>query len=322
MKRRRLLSSLAAAAWPLHGASAERLPRIGMLSLGASNPNHPLVRAFVDGLREQGLVDGRNVSFEFRWAGGRVDTLPALAAERVALPVDVIITGNNVVTAAAQAATSSIAIVMVLGVDPVRAGFIDSFARPGRNITGLTGEPGGPIHGKMLELLKEAVPRAERVAVLVQQGIGHDRAQLADAAARLKLRLLAVPEVRQAHDLEAAFEAIRRDAAQACYNIGGAVIWAARDRLAALALQHRLPGMHFAADYVRADGLLSYGIDLVAQQRRAAWFAARIVAGARPAELAVEQPARFETAINLRTARVLALKLPQSLMLQATEVVE
>lgn len=322
MKRRRFLPAIAVAALPVRTPRAQTLPRIGFLNSGAPSPDHPLVRASEEGLREQGLIDGQTATFVQRWAGGRVDVLPALAAELVALPVDVIVTGNNFVTAAAKAATSTIPIVMVIGVDPVRNGFVDSLARPGRNITGLMNEPGQQIHGKMLEMLKAAAPHAERVGVLVQQGVGNDPAQLAEVAQRLRLRILPVPEVRQASDIEVAFEAMRRHDAQAYHCIGGHIVYAERAQVAALALRHRLPGTHFSADYVRAGGLLSYGTDLRAQYRRAGWYVERILAGARPAELPVQQPERFEVAINLRTARALELKLPQSLLLQATEVIE
>jgi len=322
MKRRQLLPAIAACAWPLRNALAQRRPRIGMLNLGAPQPDNAAMRALAEGLREHGLVDGQSASFELRWAAGRSDALPALAAELAALPVDVIVTGNNVVTLAARAASPTIPIVMVVGTDPVRNGLIDSFSRPGGNITGLTNEPGRQILGKMLQLLLEAAPRAERIGVLAQEGVGYDREALADFAARLHLRLLPTPEVRQPSDIDAAFEAMRRDGAQAYFAIGGVMIYAAREQVAALALRHRLPGVHFSADYVRAGGLMSYGTDLPAQYRRAAWYVARILAGAKPAELPVEQPARFETAINLRTARALELKLPQRLLLQATDVIE
>jgi len=322
MRRRRLLPAIAAVLWPLHGLRAQRRPRVGMLNLGAPSPDNALMRAFAEGLRERGLVDGQSVSLEIRWAGGRVDALPALAAELVALPVDMIVTGNNVVTLAAKAATPTIPIVMVVGVDPVRNGLIDSYARPGRNITGLTNEPGQQVFGKMLQMLIEAVPRAERIGVLAQDGVGYDRAALAEGAARLNLRLLPAPEVLQPSDIETAFEAMRRDGAQAYFGIGGTIIYVAREQVAALALRHRLPGMHFSADYVRAGALMSYGTDQQAQYRRAAWYVARILGGAKPAELPVEQPTRFETAINLRTASLLELKLPQRLLLQATEVIE
>lgn len=322
MRRRRVLLAIAAAALPARGLRAQRRPRIGILNVGAPGLDHLLAQAQVEGLREHGLIDGQTATYEYRWAGGRVDALSALAAELAALPVDVIVTGNNFVTAAAKAATSTIPIVMVIGVDPVRNGFIDSFARPGRNITGLTNEPGQQIHGKMLEMLNEATPQAERVGVLVQEGVGVDRGQLAGVAQRLRLRMLWVPEVRQASDIETAFDAMRRDGAQAYFCVGGQAVYAARAQVAALALRHRLPGTHFSADYVRAGGLLSYGTDLRAQYRRAGWYVARILAGARPAELAVEQPARFEVAVNLRTARTLGLNLPPSLLLRADEVIE
>jgi putative ABC transport system substrate-binding protein len=322
MKRRLFLPAIAVAALQSRTLRAQRLPRIGFLNVGALNPDNPFWRASEEGLREHGLIDGQTAIFVQRWAGGRVDALPALAAELAALPVDVIVTGNNFVTAAAKAATATIPIVMVVGVDPVRNGFIDSLARPGRNITGLTNEAGQQILGKMLQMLKEAAAQAERVGVLVQEGFGYDRAQLAEIAQRLRLHLLWVPEVRQASDIELAFEAMRRDGAQAYYCIGGVVIYAERAQVAALALRHRLPGMHFAADYVRAGGLLSHGTDLLALCRRAGWYVARILAGARPAELPVEQPARFEIAVNLRTGRSLGLKLPQSLLLQADVVIE
>jgi putative tryptophan/tyrosine transport system substrate-binding protein len=322
MKRRPVLTAIAAALLPQKELRAQRRPRIGMLNLGAPSPDNAAMRALAEGLREHGLVDGQSASFEMRWAAGRADALPALAADLAALPVDVMITGNNVVTLAAKAASPTIPIVMVVGVDPVRNGLIDSYARPGGNVTGLTNEPGQQVFGKMLELLKEAVPRAERIGVLAQEGVGYDRAALAEGAARLQLRLLSTHEVRQPAEIDSAFEALRRDGAQAYFAIGGSSIYAAREQVAALALRHRLPGMHLSADYVRAGGLMSYGTDLPAQWRRAAWYVARILGGSKPAELPVERPARFETAINLRTARALDIKLPQRLLLQATEVIE
>lgn len=167
-------------------ARAQRRPRIGIHNTTTANPDNPSARALIEGLREHGLVDGQTASLEFRWAAGRPDTLPALAAELAALPVDVFDTGNNFVTLAAKAAAPTIPIVMVLGVDPVRNGLIDSFARPGRYITGLTNEPGQQVHGKMLELLKEAVPRVEPIGVLVQEGIGYDHVTLAGSRGALE----------------------------------------------------------------------------------------------------------------------------------------
>jgi putative ABC transport system substrate-binding protein len=211
---------------------------------------------------------------------------------------------------------------MVLGLDPVRNGFIDSYARPGRNITGLTGDAGQKLHGKMLELLKELVPAAAVIGVLAQQGLGYDRALVDESARLLKLQLHHAPDVQQPQDIEPAFEAMTRAGAQAVHVIGGTVIYLQRQAVVELELRHRLPGIHFSADYVRAGGLMSYGIDIGAQFRRSAWYVARILNGAKPAELAVEQPARMALAINSKTAKALALTIPQSMLLRADEVIE
>jgi putative ABC transport system substrate-binding protein len=271
-------------------------------------------------LREHGLVEGSNLESVFRWARS-VDALPAMATELAELPVDVILAGNNTAIAAAQRATATIPIVMVLGVDPVRQGFVESFARPGRNITGLTNDPGQDMHGKMLGLLKELVPAASLIGVLVQQGVGFDRTAVEEGARRLNLQLHYLPELRQPQELGPAFEAMKSARVQAVYVIGGAFIYQLRQSVAQLALQHRIPSMHFSADYVRAGALVSYGTDLRAQYRRAAWYVARILDGATPGELPVEQPTRFETAINLRTAKALELVVAPSLLMRADEVV-
>jgi putative tryptophan/tyrosine transport system substrate-binding protein len=322
--RRGLLSGTAAlAAWAaMRHADAQRLPRVGFLSLNSPAPHHPLVRAMVDGLREQGFIDGRNVTLEHRWAGGSLAAVPALAAELAALPVDVFVVSNNTVVQVARQASATIPIVMVLGIDPVRNGFIDSYARPGGRITGLTNEAGAAVNGKMLGMLKELVPQATLVGVLAQQGVGYDR-DITEAAARLlQLHLFYAPEVRQAADIEPAVESIRHAGAQALFMIGGSVIYLERTRLVELELRHRLPAMHFSADYVRAGGLISYGTDLVAQFRRAMHFVARILQGVKPAALPVEQPVRFELAVNQATAKALGLVVPRSLLLRADEVIQ
>ena len=174
----------------------------------------------------------------------------------------------------------------------------------------------------MLELLKELVPAATVIGVLAQQGQGYDRAVVDEAARLLKLQLHYAPEVQQPQDIEPAFEAMKRAGAQAVHVIGGTVIYLQRQAVVELELRHRLPGMHFSSDHVRAGGLMSYGTDLGAQFRRSAWFVARILNGAKPAELAVEQPARMALAINSKTAKALALAIPQSMLLRADEVIE
>jgi len=322
--RRRILIGTAALPSLLGArrAGAQRLPRVGFLNVSSPAPQHPVVRAMVDGLREQGFVDGRNVTLEYRWAGGSLAALPALAAELAALPVDVFVASNNNVVQVARQASATIPIVMVLGVEPVRHGFVDSYARPGGRITGLTNEAGSGVNGKMLGMLKELVPQATLVGVLMQQGLGYDRDTTEAAARLLQLRLFHAPEVQQSADIEPAVESIRRAGAQALFVPGGSVIYAERARLAELELRHRLPAMHFSADYVRAGGLISYGTDLVAQFRRAAHFVARILQGVKPADLPVEQPVRFALAINQLTAKALGLEVPRSLLLRADEVIE
>jgi putative ABC transport system substrate-binding protein len=298
-----------------------RVARIGYLGLSAPEPTRANTEAFEEGLREQGLLAGRNVELVQRWAHGSVDALSVLARELVALQVDVIIAGNNTAIAAAQRATATIPIVMILGVDPVRNGFIESFARPGRNITGLTNDSGPAMHGKMLSLLRELVPAASVVGVLAQHGLGFDRAAVEQAARELKIELQYAPEVRQSEDMAPALQWIKRTGAQAMYVIGGANIYQNRQAVADLARSYRLPGIFFSSDYVRAGGLVSYGTDLRAQTRRSAFYVARILKGAQPSELPVEQPAKFELAINVNTAKALGLAVPQSLLLRADEVI-
>ncbi|MEO6746206.1 MAG: ABC transporter substrate-binding protein [Caldimonas sp.] len=290
--------------------------------IGAPKDSAALFQVQDEGLREHGLVEGRNVETVSRWARGSIEALPALAAELVALPVDLIIASTNPSIVAAQRATSIIPIVMVVGVDPVGNGFIESFSRPGGNITGLTNDTGGSMHGKVLDLLKQVAPSASVVGVLAQQGVGFGQEPLQEAARRLRLELRYPPEVRQPADIEPAFEAMKGAGAQALYVAGGGILYQHRQAVADLALRHRLPGIYFSSDYVRAGGLVSYGTDLRAQYRRSAWYVARILKGGKPADLPVEQPARFETAINLRTANALQLSVPRSLLLRADEVIE
>lgn len=320
-RRLAVAAGTAMLAWPFVSRAQSR-PRVGFIAVGAPDPGNASIRAFFDGLHAQGFEAGRNVEVEMRWAGGSVAAIPALAAELAALPVDVIVAGNNNVIAAALQATKSVPIVMVLAWDPVRAGFIDSYAHPGRNVTGLTIEADPAVNGKMLALLKEAVPSVTSVGLLAQQGLDLDRTPVEQAARALGLQLHLATDVRTAQDIEPAIAALQRAGAKALLVWGGALIFVNRALVVQAQMRYRLPAMHFSSDYVRAGGLMSYGADVMAQYRRAAWYVARIVNGARPAELAVEQPARFELAINMKTARALGLTMPRNLLLQADEMIE
>jgi len=233
----------------VHAQPQRRLFRIGQLGLGSPESSTAILQATDEGYREIGLVEGRNVEVVQRWARGSLEALPALAAELVALPVDVIVAGPNPSIAAAQGATSTLPIVMVLGVDPVRNGFVESLARPGKNITGLTNEPGQSMNGKMLELLKQLVPAASVIGVLLQQGVGIDRVALEEAGRELKLELRHAREVRRLEDVGPALEALKSGGARALLVIGGTLIYQSRKTVADLALQHRLPTIFFSSDY-------------------------------------------------------------------------
>ena len=320
MKRRAVIA-LTVAGLALTGTArgqARRL-RVGRLHLVDSPV---LVQAQDEGLRELGFVKGRNIEFVSRVAGGSVDKLPVLAAELAALQVDVIVVGTNVAIAAAQRATSTIPIVMVLGVDPVGNGFIDSYARPGRNITGLTNEPGQQIHGKLLSLLKDLAPASRTVGVLEVQGLGIDRGAIDAAARQLGLRMQYVTPIKDPLGIEAAFAEMGRAGADACLVLGGPIVYANRQQVVELALRLRLPAVYYSADYVRAGGLISYGTDLAAHFKHSASFVARILKGEKAGDVPVEQPSRFELAVNRKTARELGLSLPRSVVAQADIVIE
>lgn len=250
------------------------------------------------------------------------DRLPDLAAELVRLPVDVLVAGSKLEIAAAKQATSVIPIVTVIAADPVRNGFIQSFARPGGNVTGLTNDPGQAVHGKLLELLKEMLPRISTVGVLVQQGVGYERAAVEVAASRLGLRLYINDTVRASDEVEDAFAALVRERVDAYYMVGGPVLFVRRQRIAELALANRLPGVHWAREWVDAGGLVSYGTSVADVFRRVATYVDRILKGAKPGELAVEQPSRFYLVINGKTAKALGITIPPGVLLRADDVIE
>lgn len=320
--RRQVVAALVGPVLAGSGHAQSRPARIGLVAAGHPESNNPNLRAFQEGLLHQGLQEGRHYQMEVRWARSDAAAIPALTAELAGLPVDLILASNNSNVAAARQVTGTIPVVMVLGVDPVRAGFIESFARPGHNVTGLTSVTGAEIDGKMFTLLKELLPGVGNVGVLMQLGTRDDVESIGETARGLGIRLIPPNPVRQTEDLDGVFHALQRDGAQAVYVVGGALIYALRRRVAELSLRHKLPGLHFSADYVRAGGLFSYGIDLRAQYARAGWYVSRILQGARPADMPVEQPARFESAINLQTARALGIGVSRRVMLQVTEVVE
>jgi putative ABC transport system substrate-binding protein len=305
---------------------AGKIARIGYLSLNAGANTH-LGDAFRQGLRDLGYVEGRNVVIELRDAGGKPERLPALAAELVALKVDVILTGGGTPPAlAAKQATKTIPIVFASAPDPVTDGLVTSLARPGGNVTGLS-NLNAELVGKCLEQLKQAAPGATRVAVLSQPGFvdertGKDMLKAAEVAARTLGVRLQLVEARGPADLDRAFSEMTKAHAGALTVLPSAMLFTARRRLADLATKNRLPAVYAQREFVEAGGLMSYGPSLADLFRRAATYVDKILKGAKPADLPVEQPTKFELVINLKTAKALGLTIPQSLLLRADEVIQ
>ena len=329
MDRRTFISSMTvgflAAPLAAEAQQAAKVPRIGFLTgnLAAS----PQAReAFLQGLRDLGYVEGRNVVIEYRDAEGKFERLPALAAELVALKVDVIVAGGTPQALAAKQATRTVPIVFAAAGDPVTSGLVTSLARPGGNVTGLTGL-GPELVGKGLERLKQAIPGLSRVAVLWQPGGQGERTDKdilkeADVAARaLGVRLQFV-EARGPEDFDRAFSDMTTGRAGALTVLVSPMFFGERRRLVDLAAKNRLPAVYPWRDGVDAGGLMAYGPNLPDLFRRAATYVDKILKGAKPGDLPVEQPTKFELVINLKTAKALGLTIPPSLLQRADQVIE
>ena len=301
-----------------------KVPRIGWLSASSPSANRHLRDAFTEGLRDLGWLEGQNIVVEERWAEGNYDRLTRHAAELVKLKLDVIVAaGPTPVIRTAQQATSMIPIVMAVGIDPVGQGFISSIRRPGGNITGVAWDPDPAISEKYLEFLKEAIPGLRRVSGLVDPAEANIVYRKAAKKAALKLGLtLHEVEVGTPNELEKAFAIIRGDGAQAVFVYGSARFFLHRHQLIAMAAKHKLPDIYVAREIVEAGGLMSYGVSFPDLYCRAAKYVDRILKGANPADLPVEQPTKFELAINLKTAKALGLTIPPSLLLRADQVIE
>jgi putative ABC transport system substrate-binding protein len=302
---------------------AAKIARIGYLTskLGA-DPRLP--EAFRQGLRDLGYVEGRNLVIENRDAEGKSDLLPALAAELVALKVDVIVTTSNISTRAARQATETIPIVFAVAADPVGSGLVNSLARPGGNVTGLS-VLAAELVGKRLELLTQAVPGVSRVAVLWLPGaLGErtdkDMLKEAEAAARALGVQLQFVEARGPADIDRAFSDMTRARAGALTLLPSNLFLREHRRLVDLAAKNRLPAVYTLREFVDAGGLMAYGPNLADLSRRAATYVDKILKGAKPADLPIEQPPKFELVINLKTAKTLGLTIPQSVLLRADEV--
>jgi putative ABC transport system substrate-binding protein len=300
---------------------AGKIHRIGFLSLQSGLTF--TTEAFRLGLRELGYVEGRNVIIEYRWAAQKEERLPELAADLVRIKVEVIVTSAAPPIEAAKRATSTIPIVMAAAADPVGSGFVASLARPGGNVTGLTALS-TDLAGKRLQLARELVPKATRVAVLAYHGTSATRLfleQMRAAAQQLGAQLV-VQEVHEDGDLPGAFATMQRERAESLIVQVSPFSADNAKRIIELAAQHRLPAMYDVRGFVDAGGLVSYGPSLPEMFRRAAFYVDRILKGAKPADLPVEQPTTFELVINLKTAKALGLTLPPSLLGRADQVIQ
>jgi putative ABC transport system substrate-binding protein len=319
-----LLLAVAAAGPPVDAQQAPTIARIGYLAASTPAALAPLLEPFRQGLRELGYVEGKTFVLEVRYAEARPERLPELARELVGLKVDVIVTVADGTIAAVKRETRTIPIVMTISSDPVGTGFVASLARPGGNVTGLS-QLSPELSGKRLELLREAVPGLSRVAFLWNpdvRGNMFDYKETESAARSLRLELQSI-EVSRAEDLDRAFSAVTNQRAQALVvSAANPVGVANRGQIASFAQKNRLPSIYSQKEYVDAGGLMSYGPSISDMSRRAAIYVDRILKGAKPAELPVEQPTKFDLVINLKTAQALGLTIPQSLIRRATEVIE
>ena len=306
-------------------AGAKATPKVGYLSIGsASDPRRAaLLEAFKQGLRDLGYVDGKNILLEVRFAEGDYDRVPDLAAELVRLKVDVLVAYSTVATRAAQNATRSIPIVMSAVVDPVTTGLVAGLGQPGGNVTGLS-LMAPELVGKQLQLLKELVPKLSRVAVLWNPANASGGPQLREAeiAARALGLGLQPLQARGPDDIDRAFAAMTRERAGAVIVVVDGVLIDNRSRIATLAEKARLPAIYGLREHVQAGGLMFYGANLADQNRHAAIFVDKILKGAKPANLPIEQPTTFELVVNLKAAKTLGLAIPQSLLLRADEVIQ
>jgi putative ABC transport system substrate-binding protein len=323
MKRRDFITLFggAAAAWPLSARAQQtgKRPTIGFLGTATPSTWGPWVAAFSQRLRELSWIEGRNIAIEFRWAEGRPERFAEIAAEFVRLKVDVIVTSGGAVLAAKQA-TSAIPIVFTLARDPIGFGMVASLARPGGNATGLSAQS-TEVDGKRLELLREIVPGVRRLAVMYSGPNSLQDVNEVQAAARKLDVMVAASEFQRSEDISSVFEAIR-GRVDAVYVVASPLTITSRTRINTFAAAAHLPTLYSQREFVEAGGLMSYGANVPDQFRRAGDFVDKILRGAKPADLPVEQPTKFDLIINLTTAKALGLTISPTLLALADEVIE
>lgn len=326
ISRRKVITALGAGALaPLMVCAQQsgKIPRVGMLGGGSHSANATRIDAFRRGLRELGYVEGKNVILEQRWADGKLDRIAPLAAELARLKTDIIVSAGPTVTRALKDANFGIPIVMSFDDDPVSAGFVASLARPGGNITGLSTLSTG-LSAKQLDVLKEIVPKLSRVSVigsLAHPGTSKSLEEIEVAARVLQIKYQ-YHDVQEPKNLEPVFAAVRTAQADAVIVLTSVVTNVNRRRIVELAAKHRVPAMYYTVEWAELGGLLVYGARYPELFRRAATYVDKILKGAKPGDLPVEQPTKFDLIVNAKTARALGIKIPQSLLVQATKVIE
>jgi putative tryptophan/tyrosine transport system substrate-binding protein len=326
MRRRDFIIFLAGvmAAWPLAGRAQQKaMPVIGYLSSGSPGPSAPTLAGFRQGLSEAGYVEGQNLAIEYRWAEDHYDRLPALAADLVGRKVDLIVAQSPPAALAAKGATSTIPIVFRGGGDPVAIGLVAGLARPGGNLTGVSFIP-DELTAKRLEVLSELVPQAEVIALLVNPNNANTERVIrgVQEAARAKGLQLHVLKANSESEIDTAFASLAQLRAGALVVAADPFLSTRRERLVALASRHAVPAIYAWREFAAVGGLISYGASLTAAFRQAGVYAGKILKGAKPADLPVQQPTKFELVINLKTADALGLTVPQALLARADEVIE
>ena len=318
-----LTTVLLTTAFSAEAQQPTKIPRIGFLSVTSLSTISARIEALRQGLRELGYVEGKNIVIELRSAEGKLDRLPALAAELVRLKVNIIVTAGGQATRAAKEATSTIPIIMTNDADPVGSGFVASLSRPGGNITGLS-TLAPELSGKRLELLREVIPKLARVAIVgTSTQPGHAQAikelELAAEAFKVQIQYL---DVLDSKDIETAFRGATKARADGVLTLTSPLLSSQRARLAELAVKNRIPAIYNDIQFVEAGGLICYGVSFLHLDRHAATYVERILKGAKPADLPVEQPTKFEFVINLKAAKQIGLTIPPNMLVRADKVIK
>ncbi|HEY7577857.1 MAG TPA: ABC transporter substrate-binding protein [Acetobacteraceae bacterium] len=327
MRRRKFVALLGGmvAAWPFAARAQHwgKIPRVGFMGNSTAALEANLIGPFREGLREHGYEEGRNVEIVFRWAEGRYERFPALIAELIAANVDVIVTAGTPAALAVKKATSTVPVVMAAVGDPVGTGIVSSLARPGGNITGLSGTA-PDLEGKRLELLREVVPNLSQVAFFLNPANAlHDISLRQARAAANALHIKLLPqEVRRSEDLDGAFASIVKERPGGLLILADRVFLHDRERIMKFATERRLPSVNAYRELVEAGGLMSYGPSYEDMHRRAADYVDKILKGAKPGDLPIEQPTKFDLLINAKAAKALAIALPPTVLARADEVIE